>query len=58
MTAETIEDLLALLLCPALTVGVGQRRVHQPEGWIDLADFERVCALAVEMATGDVPVEK
>ncbi|MBI3960612.1 MAG: M20/M25/M40 family metallo-hydrolase [Chloroflexi bacterium] len=36
---------------PALTVGVGQRRVHQPEEWIDLADFERVCRLVVEMAT-------
>lgn len=37
---------------PALTVGVGQRSVHQPEEWIDLADFERVCRLLVEMAAG------
>lgn len=36
---------------PALTVGVGQRNVHQPEEWIDLADFEQVCRLVVEMAT-------
>ena len=37
---------------PALTVGVGQRSVHQPDEWIDLADFERVCELVVEMAAG------
>ena len=36
---------------PALTVGVGQRSVHQPEEWIDLADFERVCQLIVGIAT-------
>lgn len=36
---------------PALTVGVGQRSVHQPEEWIDLADFGRVCQLIVEIAT-------
>ncbi len=35
---------------PALTVGVGQRRVHQTEEWIDLADFAQVCRLVVEMA--------
>lgn len=39
---------------PALTVGVGQRSVHQPAEWLDLADFERVCTLVVEMATGGV----
>lgn len=38
---------------PALTVGVGQRSVHQPEEWIDLADFERVCDFVVEMATAN-----
>ena len=32
---------------PALTIGVGQRSVHQPEEWIDLADFGRVCQLIV-----------
>ena len=37
---------------PALTFGVGQRQVHQPEEWIDLADFEQVCRLLVEIATG------
>ncbi len=38
---------------PAVTLGVGQRRVHQPEEWIDLADFEKACQLAVEIALQD-----
>lgn len=36
---------------PALTIGVGQRAVHQPEEWIDLVDFAQVCRLVVEIAT-------
>ena len=35
---------------PAVTIGVGQRSVHQPAEWIDLADFERVCRLVVAIA--------
>jgi len=36
---------------PALTIGVGQRSVHQPEEWIDLTHFGQVCRLIVELAT-------
>lgn len=37
---------------PAVTIGVGQRRVHTAEEWIDLPDFERACRLVVAAATG------
>ena len=32
---------------PAVTIGAGQRDVHKPDEWIDLADFERACRLMV-----------
>lgn len=35
---------------PAVTIGAGQRRVHGPEEWIDLADFEAVCNLISHIA--------
>lgn len=36
---------------PAVTMGVGQRQVHTADEWIDLADFEQACQLAVALAT-------
>jgi tripeptide aminopeptidase len=36
---------------PAVTVAVGQRRVHTADEWIDLADFEKACRLVVDMGT-------
>jgi tripeptide aminopeptidase len=35
---------------PAVTLGVGQRCVHQPEEWIDLATFDQACRLINEIA--------
>ena len=34
---------------PAVTIAVGQRRVHTADEWIDLADFEKACRLVVEL---------
>lgn len=39
---------------PAITIGVGQRSVHGPEEWIDLADYEAVCTLISEIAMAEV----
>ncbi len=36
---------------PAVTIGVGQRSVHMPAEWIDLADFAAVCQLLHVVAT-------
>jgi tripeptide aminopeptidase len=36
---------------PAVTIGVGQRDVHTPAEWIDLADFAAVCQLMRAVAT-------
>ena len=34
---------------PAVTIAVGQRRVHTSDEWIDLADFEKACRVVVEL---------
>ena len=36
---------------PAVTIAVGQRRVHTADEWIDLADFEKACRLVIELGT-------
>lgn len=35
---------------PTITIGCGQRQVHTPGEWVDLADFRRACTLAVSLA--------
>ena len=35
---------------PAVTIGAGQRQVHTADEWIDLADFDKACALVVALA--------
>ena len=39
---------------PTVTFGAGQNEVHTVDEWINLAEFESACRLAVELATGDV----
>ena len=34
---------------PTVTIGCGQRNVHMPTEFIDLADFHRACSLAREL---------
>ena len=36
---------------PTVTFGAGQNEVHTVEEWINLAEFESACRLAVELAT-------
>lgn len=36
---------------PTVTFGAGQNEVHTVDEWIDLAEFERACGLAVRLAT-------
>ena len=36
---------------PTVTFGAGQNEVHTVDEWIDLAEFEAACRLAVELAT-------
>lgn len=40
---------------PAVTIGVGQRDVHMPAEWIDLADFAAVCKLMRAVAFLEKP---
>lgn len=37
---------------PAVTIGMGQRQVHTADEWIDLADFDKACELAIALAVG------
>ena len=36
---------------PTVTFGAGQNEVHTVDEWIDLAEFEKGCRLAVALAT-------
>jgi tripeptide aminopeptidase len=36
---------------PTVTFGAGQNEAHTVDEWIDLNEFERACALAVQLAT-------
>ena len=36
---------------PTVTFGAGQNEIHTVEEWINLAEFESACRLAVELAT-------
>lgn len=36
---------------PTVTFGAGQNEVHTVDEWIDLAEYEKACALAYELAT-------
>jgi tripeptide aminopeptidase len=36
---------------PTVTFGAGQNAVHTVDEWIDLAQFERACGLAIKVAT-------
>jgi tripeptide aminopeptidase len=38
---------------PTVTFGAGQNEVHTVDEWIDLAEYERACALAITLATSD-----
>jgi tripeptide aminopeptidase len=38
---------------PTVTFGAGQNEIHTPREWVDLAEFESACRLAVELATAD-----
>jgi tripeptide aminopeptidase len=38
---------------PTVTFGAGQNEVHTVDEWINLAEYERACALALRLATMD-----
>jgi tripeptide aminopeptidase len=38
---------------PTVTFGAGQNEIHTPREWVDLAEFESACRLAVELSTAE-----
>ena len=36
---------------PTVTFGAGQNDIHTVDEWVDLDEFDRACALAVQLAT-------
>ena len=36
---------------PTVTFGAGQNEVHTTDEWINLNEYDRACALAVQLAT-------
>jgi tripeptide aminopeptidase len=36
---------------PTVTFGAGQNEVHTVDEWINLAEYDRACALALRLAT-------
>jgi tripeptide aminopeptidase len=40
---------------PTVTLGAGQNEAHTLDEWVDLAEFEAACAVAVELATRAPP---